>query len=380
MAINNISEFNNCANCGACLNVCPVNAISIIEDGYYYMPHIDDSLCINCGKCVSVCPVNTLKKSQSLINSYAGYHHDNNVLLESSSGGAFYAISQSVLKKGGIVFGAIFSVDNKKVVFGNTDEVPLCKIQKSKYVESNVDLTFRTIKGILKTGRYVLFCGTPCQAAGLRRYLDKDYNNLLICDFSCGGLPSHRIYREYINYLEKKYRSKTSLVDFRPKNFGWSEHSLLVKFENGKKYTDLAALDPYYRGFLKSLTKRDYCYNCDFADNHYSDIILADFWLYKQLSELNNNNGISLIISNSQKGEQAIKDIMPEMKLVPLDIKKASYNIKNGHLSSETVEKHNEFLAALESTDYLKVINRFDSTNYNYRVKQFLKKIIKRVK
>lgn len=381
MTTKNISEFDKCANCGACLNVCPVNAISIIEDGYYYMPYVNADLCINCGKCACVCPVNVRKSAQNLIGAYGGFYLDDKVISESSSGGAFYAIAQIILKKGGIVFGAVFSEDSKKIVFGNTDDVALDKIQKSKYVESNVYFTFRTVKEILKTGRYVLFCGTPCQAAGLKRYLDKDYENLLICDFSCGGLPSHKIYKEYIDYLEKKYGSKVLSVDFRPKNFGWNVHSLLVKFQNGKKYTDLATIDPYYRGFLKSLTKRDYCYSCDFADNHYSDIILADFWLHKKLSYLNNNNkGISLIITNSQKGEQFIEEIKPKMELVPLDIKKASYNIKNGHLDKETIGRHNDFLKSLESTDYIKAINKFDSIKAGYKIKQIFKKIIKRVK
>lgn len=233
----------------------------------------------------------------------------------------------------------------------------------------------------MESGRDVLFCGTPCQSAALRRYLDKDYDNLLVCDFSCGGLPSHKIFSDYIDLLESKYKSKASIVDFRPKNYGWNEYSILVKFKNGKKYTDLASFDPYYRGFLKGLTKRDYCYSCDFADNHYSDIILADFWLHKQLSELSNNNkGISLLITNSKKGEQAIKEIMPEMKLISLDIKKASYNIKSGHLSSEAIEKHNRFLKALESEDYIKTVDKFDCIGLRYRLKQNLKKIIKRVK
>lgn len=131
MKINNISQFDNCANCGACLNVCPVGAISINETGYYYTPQVDGSLCLSCGKCVSCCPVNNSEKAQNLISAYAGYCLDDKILSESSSGGAFYAISQTVLSKGGIVFGAVFSEDNKKVVFENTDEVPLCKIQKA---------------------------------------------------------------------------------------------------------------------------------------------------------------------------------------------------------------------------------------------------------
>ncbi len=381
MEINNISVFDKCANCGACLNVCPVNAISVSESGYYYMPQVDGSLCINCGKCISCCPVNSPKKAQNLIAAYAGYCFDDKVLSLSSSGAAFYAIAQTVLKKGGIVFGAVFSEDNKKVIFGNTDEVPLCKIQKSKYVESNVETSFNKIKDFLTLGRYVLFCGTPCQAAGLQRYLNKSYDNLLICDFSCGGLPSHKIFADYIDYLQRKYKSEATTVDFRPKNYGWSVHSILVKFKNGKAYTNLATLDPYYRGFLKGLTKRDYCYNCDFADNHYSDIILADFWLYKQLSDLNNDDkGISLLITNSLKGEQVIKEIMSEMKLSSLDIEKASYNIKNGHSKSVMIKRHNNFLKALESEDYIKAVNIFDSISLRFKFKQILKKYIKRAK
>lgn len=260
MTRNSISKFSKCANCGACLNVCATNAIWVDREGMYYTPRVDETKCVQCGKCTSVCPVNAPEKTQKLIGSYYGYADDNAILLGSSSGGIFHVLAQKVIDVGGVVFGAVYSEDRHRIVFSCSDEVSLWDIQKSKYVESDVGNSFRRVKTELEKERSVLFCGTPCQSAGLKRYLGKQYDNLLVCDFSCGGLPSHQMYHQYLCNLEKKYSSKVVLVDFRPKNFGWASHSIFIRFENGREYSRLAALDPYYKAFLNSLSKRDYCY------------------------------------------------------------------------------------------------------------------------
>lgn len=377
----NISEFKKCANCGACYNACPTGAITVSGSGYYYLPQVDSARCTGCGRCVSVCPVNSPQRVQALQAGYAGYVPNNAVLLQSSSGGAFYALAQNVLKNGGVVFGAAFAQNQESVAFCSTNEQPLQKILKSKYVESSVNFSFQQIKQQLTAGRQVLFCGTPCQAAGLKRYLNRNYENLLVCDFSCGGLVSHKIFKDYLQWLEEKYGAKAATVDFRPKSFGWNAHALKVNFTNGRQYLQLATLDPYYRGFLKSLTKRDYCYECDFADNHYADIILADFWLHKKLSSLENGNkGLSLILTNSKKGQQAVQQLAGCMQLTPLPLEKAAYNIKSGHQSQQAIVRHQSFMAALEKTNYNAAVNQFDPLPLHYKIKQQVRKWVKKVK
>lgn len=381
MVKNNISRFNKCANCGACVNICPTNAIWVDREGMYYTPCVDETKCVQCGKCVSVCPVNTPAETQNLIGSYYGYADDNAILSSSSSGGIFHVLAQRILNEGGIVFGAAFSEDRHSVVFHSTDDISLRALQKSKYVESDVGDSFQRVKEELEKGRSVLFCGTPCQSSGLRRYLGRDYEKLVVCDFSCGGLPSHQMYHQYLCDLEKRYSSKVALVDFRPKNFGWTSYSIYIRFENGREYTRLASLDPHYKGFLNSLSKRDYCYECDFADNHAADIILADFWLYKKLSDMDNQNrGISLVLTNTEKGEKIMRELVPELVMQTIPLEKGSYNIKSGHLPSKTKDRHDRFVEEVQAMGFVPAINREVPFSLKKDWKQLMKQLIKKGK
>jgi coenzyme F420-reducing hydrogenase beta subunit len=378
---NNISIFDNCANCGACENICPVGAIHLSYEGIYYSMTIDEKKCINCGKCISVCPVNKPRKAQNLVASYAGYVDNNEVLFSSSSGGAFHVIAKMILEKGGVVYAAGFDEKYHVVQFYSTDEVSLRKLQKSKYVEGVVGKVFQKIQNDLRNDRHVLFCGTPCQAAGLRRYLDSDYKKLVVCDFACGGLPSHKMYDEYLNDIEKKYGSNIEVVDFRPKNFGWDNHSIYIKLKNGKVYTKLWQLDSYYKAFLNGLSKRDYCYKCDFADNHYSDLILADFWRFKDFSFDNNKQrGLSLLITNSVKGEKIVRQMSEKMQLKEVPLAKASYNIKSGHMTEAEIEKHKVFIETVEKEGFVGAVEKAVPASIKKDWKFWIVQIFKRGK
>lgn len=341
---NNISQFTECANCGACYNICPVDAIKAVKDNLFYELSINEEKCIDCGKCVKICPVNNVRKRQNLLCAVGGYHKNSDILAHSSSGGAFTAIAQAVLAEGGVVYGAVYSEDYKKVLFSSTDCCDIDRIRRSKYVESDLGLVFREIKQQLISGRQVMFCAAPCQVAGLKRFLEKEYENLLACDFACGGLPSHSIYNKYIENLEKKFQSKVINVNFRSKDYGWSTHSQNIKFENGKIYKKLAIIDEYFYAFIYGrVSIRENCITCKFANNHYSDIILADFWKYK-ISEMYNKNGLSLILANSEKGLQTIEKLKLAMNLNQLDLNEAKYNcVDKTEPDSEYLMKRKNF-------------------------------------
>ena len=340
----NISEFQKCSNCGACYNVCPRNAISVNSDGMFFVPTVNRALCIDCSKCVDICPANNSVNSNQPLAAFAGWNNDCNIVLGSSSGGAFWGIAQRVIANGGVVYAAVFSDRCHSVIFASSDERSLTEMMKSKYVESSVGYSFREIRHMLEQHREVLFCGTPCQVAGLRNFLNKEYDNLITCDFACGGLPSHKIFEDYLHELEVKHHSSVKKVDFRPKIFGWKRYAIRVLFDNGKEYIRLGTEDPFLGSFLYGkYTVRDYCLSCKFPEAHLSDITIADFWLHEKLSSLKNNSGISLILCNSQKGIEAIQSMKAGYTMVEMDVDQASYN---NHISysRDRIEKHDQFI------------------------------------
>ena len=353
--MNNISEFSKCSNCGACYNICPASAISIRVDKMHYGLEVDEEKCINCGLCKKVCPVNTPKNAQGLINAYGGCNMDEQVVKTSSSGGAFASLANVILENDGVVYSASFDNSFREVVIKSTDQVELEDLKRSKYVESRVDFSFREIKEQLEKGREVLFCGAPCQVAGLKRYLNKEYDKLLTCDFSCGGMPSHRMYAEYLTHIEKKLKAPIIAVNFRPKSYGWNLHTMKINSQNGKEYKKISKEDPFMLCFVGNhFSVRDYCYECDFADNHYSDIILADFWKCRTVSKIpDKNTGLSLIITNSSKGEKYINKISDSFALTILDLDKASYNIVKKEYSKGFFDKRNEFIKICEEQGFI---------------------------
>lgn len=349
---NNISLFTKCANCGACMNICPKDAISLDKSGYFYQYIVDAEKCVDCGACVKVCPVNSPIPHLNLKAAYGGWHTDKEVVKTSSSGGAFQAIANYILSKGGIVYGAAYTDDCKEVICRSTEDTVLDNIKRSKYVESTVGLVFREIKAKLEAGRYVLFCGTPCQVTGLMRYLGKNDERLLTVDFACGGLTSHRIYQEYLAELERKYRSKVSAVNFRAGLYGWKMHALKVDFADGKSYKMPSELDPYVHSFMYSrCANRENCLACEFRDTHYSDFIIADYWRWFEYSNLKNEEtGISLILTNSDKAERAMEYLSGEMYLEKQDLNKARYNCNvKPPVTAAFLEKRKRFWADYEA-------------------------------
>ena len=366
----NIADFNKCSNCGACYNICPKGAISVNSAGVFYDPKVNPELCVECGLCAKVCPVNTHFEKKVPIYACAGWHNDEKIVLNSSSGGMFWGLAQQIISEGGVVFGAVYSDDCKTVEFASSDDVPLYKMQKSKYVESTIGNAFRKIKREIEAGRKVLFCGTPCQAAGIAQFLGKSYDNLIICDFACGGLPSHQMYQKHLNGLEKKYRSEVQAVDFRPKTHGWKRYAIRIDFKNGKVYNRLGIEDDYLKSFLNGrYSVRDYCLECKFSDCHTADITIADFWRHDKLSALQNKDGISLILCNSEKGMRTIESLGNQFLFSKLDVEKAAYNYKKTDTSDIKLKKHADFLALYQETDLQTASRRFVPISFAKKIR-----------
>lgn len=373
----NINDFHKCSNCGACYNVCPEQAIKIEADSTFYRPVINQEKCIDCGLCYRVCPVNNEFTYEKPTYAYAGWHKDVKVLQESSSGGMFYGLAQKIVTDGGIVFGAVYSEDCRDVYFTSSDVVEIAKIQKSKYVESLVGNTFSQVKKELTRGRRVLFCGTPCQVAGLKSFLGKNYDNLLTCDFACGGLPSHKMYQEHLHNLEARHGATVQSVDFRPKTHGWRRYAIWVKFNNGKSYNRLGKEDVYLRSFLYGkYTVRDYCLECKFSDKHNSDVTIADFWLNKQLSNLDNYNGVSLIICNTLKGKEIIEQISSKYVLEELSVEGVTYNHKRTNTSLNDKKNHSSFVQLFEEKGFEQACQVYLPFPLKDKIKYYLKRMV----
>ncbi len=300
---------DDCTGCGACYSICPVDAISMVSDAEGFLqPSIDTSICTQCGLCAKKCPA---LGELEILNSrdpqvFAAWCKDEGQRINSSSGGVFSELAKQVLNKGGHVVGARYNSDYtvEHVCISNTEELHL--LRQSKYLQSEIGHIFRDIKRLLKTNAPVLFCGTPCQAAGLLSYLGKVYKNLTVCDFVCHGVPSPMVYKMYLADLEIEYQAPVESIQFRNKNSGWKKFCTFIVFENGKTYQRDLYQDTYMYGFLKNLYLRPCCYKCKFKKiPRVADITLGDFWgIGDTRPHIDQDKGTSLVFINTSKGRE----------------------------------------------------------------------------
>lgn len=325
----NVSCYkDSCTGCGVCLSICPKEAIKMIynEEGFLE-PRIDESICTNCGACMKVCP-NSTHKVNKRIESYFGWNHDKVACQNSSSGGIFYALAKKIIQQGGNVYGAKYAEDFYSVTASNTDTTSLLELQKSKYVVSDYSKIYRDVKNELEQNRKVLFTGAPCQCAALKNYLIKDYDNLITCDFICGGFPSKRFFEEHIRMFETEFNSKVTSIDFRSKEKGWGKIFLRIKFENGESIGLSDYQDRYLRAFCgKHISVRETCLSCQFASRHASDITIGDFWAYKAAGVKYRKDGLSLITANTDKGKLFLNSI-EDIELTIIDNHYSDYTFR----------------------------------------------------
>ncbi len=316
----------DCCGCTACVSVCPKSCITMKEDkeGFLY-PEADRGVCINCGACIAVCPIRHIGHSISPIQCYAVKNKDNEVLKNSSSGGGFSMLAQYTLQeKQGVVFGAMW--DGGRVIHGDVKCVDdLHKIRGSKYVQSDLRDTLRKAEVFLKEGRFVMFSGTPCEIAGLKSFLRKEYENLLTVDIACHGVPSPMVLSMYLNELKRNYRTDSLRLNFRDKKTGWATYS--VSAWDGEKclFSEHAMHNVYMNGYLHELFSRPLCYDCPFKSfKSGSDITLADFWgIKKVLPSYNSSEGVGLVIVNTNIGTKIIADAADKSELIRVDFQDA---------------------------------------------------------
>lgn len=320
-----------CCGCGACQQICPTDAIAMtfLDDGFLY-PVVDESRCIHCEKCIGVCPIHQMNNLPAEAHShhcFYGWHRDEGIRMQSTSGGAFSALAELMLAGlNGTVYGAVY--DNNWGVrhIGTNRLHELKQLRQSKYIQSEAGGCYSEIRDRLDAGGSVLFCGTPCQVDGLRRFLGKDYGRLVLVDLVCHGVTSPIVFKKYIKSVENKFGAKVTFVRFRDKITKRNISSLsytTISLSNGRKFSSECNL--YLRAYMSGLMQRACCERCPYAnDRRKSDVTLGDFWGIEEIlphlkSEF--HKGISLILANSEKGLTLCKyRLSDRMTMVETDV------------------------------------------------------------
>ncbi len=308
-----MTEQSKCTGCAACKLVCPYNCIEMKYDREGFLqPRIDENKCKNCGKCKKVCPVENemhLTEMNKTDYGYVGYATDDKIRMSSSSGGVFTLLAQYVLERGGFVYGAGYDRAYMVRHFEISSVEDLKSLRGSKYVQSNVGNIYRKIKQRLEEGKTVLFSGTGCQIAGLKKFLNKEYDNLYSVAIICHGVPSPGIWSQY----KKKYYGLKG-VNFRDKTHGWRSLHLKIEDDKGTKLISKDK-DPFFHAFLHNLILRKSCYNCKFrAEKSHADVMIGDAWgIEFYARSMDDNKGSSMMLAYTKKGLNIIQNILPHM-------------------------------------------------------------------
>lgn len=306
-----------CFGCGACANICPKNAIFMRPDeqGFLY-PKINEELCVNCNLCKMSCQIQNENevKNDGAVKCY-GFKNEDIIRMKSSSGGAYTAISDKILFQGGACYGSVFTDSNDVIFQKARTKCERDLFLGSKYVQSDIRNSYFDIGVELKNQERVLFTGTPCQVAGLKQFLKAkkiSMEHLITIDLLCHGVPSPKLWKDYIRFLEKKNRGKVMGYSFRDKEHGWSGYHIKVEYDNGLVECDSREDLIFTSLFSMDLILRPTCYKCPYScKEQCGDITIGDYWGIHQVDQdFADEKGISLIIVNNKKGNQVMKDVL----------------------------------------------------------------------
>lgn len=382
-----IHDPSRCCGCSACQAVCPHDAVIMKEDrlGFLY-PEVDSDKCVGCGLCESVCAFSSdLEEkgpvSESLsVEVHAARHKDNEVVGLSQSGGVFTALSDVVLNGGGVVYGAAFDDDFNVCHRRAATRLERDGFRGSKYVQSCLEWVFRDVRADLKAGLPVMFCGTPCQVAGLKSYIpDGLQANLFTVDFVCHGVPSPAIWHDYVAYMGR--RSKIDKVAFRDKSAaGWKVHLESFTYDDGAVVTS----ETYRILFYKNIMLRHSCGVCPYDIlNRRSDIVIGDFWgVDETLPSFDGAAGTSMLICRTEKGRSIIERAADSLEMRKTVI---SYDFMSGYnpnlvrpsrICKDRVKLEEEYA----EKGFLHVARKWSDLGIRYRlwkVKVFFKRLFR---
>ncbi len=360
-----------CTGCGACASICPKAALTIEynDEGFYY-PRLNQDLCIECKSCEKVCHVLNLEIPEQPSRHYSAYmckSNDKELLNKSSSGGIFSTLAAYVLKAGGLVYGARYNFEIERLEHCSTDNCTIDELRKSKYIESYTGSIFKAVADNLKKGRMVLFCGTPCQIAGLSSYLQQrkiSIENLIRVRFVCHGVPSNKFFTEYKNFEEKRYGAKMIKFDFRPKMKGLTGSNWLMEFANGKsnigKYMKFYYY--YYYGYYYSESNyllRESCYQCGHLRHENADFTISDFSgviYYKPDYKI--QDGLSLVLTHTPKAEELMTIVNATCEVDPLPLSATDYIYKDASKKTKLLGGRRTIMQDVMKNGYMRVVKK----------------------
>ena len=354
-----------CAGCTACANICPQKCIEMIEneEGFLY-PQVDESRCVNCNLCEKTCPINTMPKiNQANPKTRVARTLDNKLLEQCSSGGVFTTLAKTFIESNGVVYGVIYDT-NFNVVHQRIDsEEDVARLAGSKYVQSFLGDAFQQIKVDLLRGKPVLFCGTPCQVAGLRNYLKKDYADLYCVDLVCHGVPSPKIWRQYLEVITKRY-GKVRTVNIRSKTLADHVSVMEENFSDGRKVRGSARTNMMSKIFFKNIADRYSCYDCQFKTvSRCSDLTIYDSWHADKLVPglKDDDKGYTNVIIQSSKGQYMVDNFFKD-NITTYDVDTLKAIELDGSMATKSVvmhDKRNVFYNAINNEGIVSSVNKF---------------------
>lgn len=378
-----ISKKQNCSGCFACFNVCPQKCIIMKQDeeGFHY-PDVDKIKCINCSACEKVCPILNNKQMDNKPDAYACYNKDEDIRLQSSSGGIFTLVAENVINNNGVVFGACFD-DNFHVVHDFTEtKEGLSRFRGSKYVQSKIGDAYKKVKDFLYEEREVLFTGTPCQIGGLKSYLKKEYDNLFCIDVICHGVPSPTVWDDYVKYRGNLSNERIQRIVFRRKDEGWRLFSMAFSFKDDTEYRENLNKDLFMQAFLKDACLRPSCYECNFKTLYrQSDITLGDFWGVENIAHhIDDDKGTSLIFVNSAKGQSMFNKIQDNLIYLKVDIIDAVKYNSAAIKSVLLTKRRDKFFKFYNKIAIDKAIKRATKDSLMFRYKKLMYRVYSKIK
>jgi coenzyme F420-reducing hydrogenase beta subunit len=266
----------------------------------------------------------------------------------SSSGGVFPVLAEAILDAGGKVYGAVFEDDFKVGHAEAACKSEMLPMRGSKYVQSDMYSVMSDVKEYLKNGRKVLFTGTPCQVAGLNKYLGAHSEDLITVDIACHGVPGPGLWKMYVDALEKRHGARMTSVDFRDKSKGWRHYCFKTSYAEKDVYVK-AVDDPYMALFMQDMTLRPSCYSCPARGGRScSDLTLSDLWNVKAaVPQMDDDKGVSGVLVNSSAGADLLRSIKADF-IVKIPVENVM--AENGGFAESVAipEKRTEFFEGLK--------------------------------